>query len=73
MRRDSLSLEAYKQTREVLGIGNRAIKKVQEENHKKGNPNAYSYSGHIYYELLYGELTREDPIKNLNHGHDGIN
>ena len=73
MRRDSLSLEAYKQTREVLRIGNRAIKKAQEENRKKGIPNAYSYSGHIYYKLPNGELTREDPIKNLNHGHDGIN
>ena len=54
-------------------MGNRAIKKGQEENHKKGIPNAYSYSGHIYYKLPNGELTREDPIKNLNHGHDGIN
>ena len=66
MRGDSLSLEAHKQTREFLRIGNHAIKKAQEENRKKGISNAYSYSGHIYYELPNGELTRENPIKNLN-------
>ena len=63
MSRDELSLEAYKQTCEFLRIGNRAVKKAQEENRKKGIPNVYSYNGHIYYELPNGELTKEDPHK----------
>ena len=64
MGQDELSLEAYKQTREFLRIGNRAVRKAQEENRKKGIPNVYSYNGHIYYELPNGELTKEDPLKN---------
>ena len=64
MGKDELSLEAYKQTREFLRIGNRAVKKAQEENRKMGIPNVYSYNGHIYYELPNGELTKEDPLKN---------
>ena len=71
MNRDELSLEAYKQTREFLRIGNRAVKKAQEENRKKGIPNVYSYNGHIYYELPNGELTKEDPLKKVNHKQDG--
>ena len=67
MSRDELSLEAHKQTREFMRIGNRAVKRAQEENRKKGIPNVYSYNGHIYYELPNGELTKEDPSKNLNH------
>ena len=64
MGKDELSLEAYKQTREFLRIGNSAVKKAQDENRKKGIPNVYSYNGHIYYELPNGELTKEDPLKN---------
>ena len=64
MGQDELSLEAYKQTREFLRIGNRAVRKAQEENRKKGIPNVYSYNGQIYYELPNGELTKEDPLKN---------
>ena len=64
MGKDELSLEAYKQTREFLRIGNSAVKNAQDENRKKGIPNVYSYNGHIYYELPNGELTKEDPLKN---------
>lgn len=71
MSRDELSLEAYKQTLEFLRIGNRAVKKAQEENRKKGIPNVYSYNRHIYYELPNGELTKEDPLKKVNHKYDG--
>ena len=66
MGQDELSLEAYKQTREFLRIGNRAVKKAQEENRKKGIPNVYSYNGHIYYELPNGELTKEDPLDDVS-------
>ena len=37
MGQDKLSLEAYKQTREFLRIGNRAVKKAQEEKPQKGD------------------------------------
>ena len=70
MSRDELSLEAYKQTCEFLRIGNRAVKRAQEENRKKGIPNVYSYKGHIYYELPDGELTKEDPLKRVIHKHN---
>lgn len=63
MRQDELSLETYKQAREFLRIGNRAAKRAQEENRKKGIPNVYSFNGHIYYELPNGELTKEDPFE----------
>ena len=66
MSQDDLSPQTYKRTRELLRIGNRAVRKAQEENRKKGIPNVYSYNGHIYYELPNGELTKEDPLKSEN-------
>ena len=66
MNQDELNPETYKRTRELLRIGNRAVKRAQEENRKRGIPNVYSYNGHIYYELPNGELTKEDPLKNAN-------
>ena len=72
MNNDDLSLETYKRMYEFLRIGNRAVKKAQEENRKKGIPNVYSYNGHIYYELPNGELTKEDPLKNRNLEHDSV-
>ena len=62
MCQDELSLETHKWTREMLRIGNRAVKKAQEENRKKGIPNVYDFNGHLYYELPNGELTKEDPL-----------
>ena len=61
MRQDELSLETYKQARKLLQIANRAAKRAQEENRKKGIPNVYDFNGHLYYELPNGELTTEDP------------
>ena len=61
MCQDELSLETYKQARKFLQIANRAAKKAQEENRKKGIPNVYDFNGHLYYELPNGELTKEDP------------
>ena len=61
MRQDELSLETYKQARKFQQIGNRAAKRAQEENRKKGIPNVYDINGHRYYELPNGELTTEDP------------
>ena len=55
--------DIYKETLDFLRIANRAVRKAQEENRKKGIPNVYAYNGHIYYELPNGELTKEDPLK----------
>ena len=71
MSQDALSPETYKRTRELLRIGNRAVKRAQEENRKKGIPNVYSYNGHIYYELPNGELTKENPLKGEHNKTDG--
>jgi len=62
MNQDELSPEIYKQTLEFLRIANRAAKRAQEENRKKGIPNVYSFNGHIYYELPNGELTKDQKI-----------
>ena len=64
MRQDELSPETYKRAREMLRIGNRAVKRAQEKNRKKGIPNVYDINGHLYYELPNGELTREYPMLN---------
>lgn len=61
MRNDKLSLEIHERARELLRIGNRAVKRAQEENRKKGIPNVYDIKGHRYYELPNGELTTKDP------------
>ena len=63
MRQDELdSVDIYKETLEFLRIGNRAVKRAQEENRKKGIPNVYDFNGYLYYELPNGELTKEDPL-----------
>ncbi len=62
MNQDELSPEIYKQTLEFLRIANRAAKRAQEENRKKGIPNVYSFNGYIYYELPNGELTKDKKI-----------
>ena len=61
MRKDQLSPETHEWAHEMLRIANRAAKKAQEENRKKGIPNVYDFNGHLYYELPNGELTKEDP------------
>ena len=62
MSQHELSPEIYKQTLEFLRIANRAAKRAQEENRKKGIPNVFSFNGHIYYELPNGELTKDKKI-----------
>ena len=71
MRQDELKLETYKRMYDFLRIGNRAVKKAQEENRKKGIPNVCSYNGHIYYELPNGELTKKDPMRKQKREGDG--
>jgi ectoine hydroxylase-related dioxygenase (phytanoyl-CoA dioxygenase family) len=66
MSQHELSSDTYKQAFELLRIGNRTVKRAQEENRKKGIPNVYSFNGDIYYELPNGELTKQDPTKQAN-------
>ena len=64
MSQHELGPDIYKQTLEFLRIANRAAKRAQEENRKKGIPNVYPFNGHIYYELPNGELTKDKKIIN---------
>lgn len=41
----------------ILKLGNRAVKKVQENNREKGIPNVYCINGKMIFELPNGELT----------------
>ncbi|MBP3491247.1 hypothetical protein J6K35_05215 [bacterium] len=43
-------------TEKILKLGNKAIKKAQEENRRKGIPNVYCINGKIIYELPNGEF-----------------
>lgn len=45
----------------VTRIGNRAVKKAQEENSRKGLANVYSKNKKIYYELPDGTFTMKKP------------
>ncbi len=59
-----LDIETYHEVIEIQRIGNRAVRKAQEESRKLGVPNIYSHNGSLYYELPNGELTTVDPYKN---------
>ncbi len=48
-----------KMTKKLLKIGNRAIKKAQENNRKKGIPNVYSINGKIVFQLPNGDITTQ--------------
>jgi hypothetical protein len=63
---DKLKLEIYEFVAECKRIGNEAVKKAQEENRKKGIPNAYFFNGSIIYELPDGTITKENPFKSNN-------
>ena len=44
---------------EILKLGNKAVKKAQENNRKNGIPNVYCINGKIVFELPSGELSTE--------------
>lgn len=46
-------------SKELLKIGNRAVKKAQENNKKNGVPNVYFINGKMIFELPNGELTTQ--------------
>ncbi len=55
--------ETLAQMEELIEIGQRAVRKAQEESRRLGVPNVYSINGIIYYELPNGELSRTDPYE----------
>ncbi len=59
----TLSLKACHEAAEFQRIGNRAVRKAQEESRRKGVPNIYSHNGTLYYELPDGRLTTVDPFE----------
>lgn len=61
MNEDTLSPETYRRAQEIRKIGNRAVRKAQEESRRLGVPNVYSINGTLYYERPDGTLTTEDP------------
>ena len=46
---------------ELIRLGNRGVRKAQEENHRLGIPNGYFKNGKIYYQLPDGEITSKEP------------
>ena len=48
-----------KLSKKLLKLGNRAVKKAQENNRKNGIPNVYCINGKIIFELPNGELTTQ--------------
>ncbi|MEK7450292.1 MAG: hypothetical protein AAB019_12520 [Planctomycetota bacterium] len=55
--------EAYETLIKIARLGNRAIKKAQAENRKKGLPSVYSKNKKLYYELPDGTITMKNPLK----------
>ncbi len=43
----------------ILMLGNRAIKKAQQNNREKGIPNVYCINGKIIFELPNGDITTQ--------------
>lgn len=72
MNQSILKLEIYKWAHEVVQIANHAAQKAQAENRKKGIPNVYDINGHLYYELPNGELTKENPERNVDNDKDTL-
>ncbi len=59
--------EGYQMLIKIARIGNRAVKKAQEENRQRGLPNVYSKNKRLYYELPDGTITMENPFKKGSH------
>jgi len=47
---------------EMLKIGNRAVRKAQENNRKKGIPNVYAKNSKVIFELPNGKITTVNPF-----------
>ena len=60
MQAPELSKETYEQALDFERIGNRAVRKAQEESRRLGVPNVYEINGVIYYERPDGTLATSD-------------
>ena len=60
MRAPELSKKTYEQALDFERIGNRAVRKAQEESRRLGVPNVYEINGTIYYECPDGTLSTSD-------------
>ena len=57
-----MNKQSYESLIKATKIGNRAVKKAQDENHKKGLPNVYSKNKRLYYELPDGTISMQNPL-----------
>jgi len=53
----------YELSLKIARIGNRAVRKAQEENRRLGLPNVYSRNNRPYFELPDGTITMKNPLK----------
>lgn len=58
MQASELDKELYEQAIEFERIGNRAVRKAQEESRRLGVPNVYSINGVLYYERRHADDRR---------------
>ena len=63
MQPSELNKELYERFIEFEHIGNRAVRKAQEESRCFGVPNVYTINGIVHYERPDGTLTTEDPYE----------
>ena len=61
-----VDIQFYLQAAEFKRIGNLAVENALEENRRLGIPSVFYRNGQIYYELPSGEITRDDPFKEIN-------
>lgn len=47
----------------LLAIANRAVRKAQDENRRKGVPNVYVVNGTLVWQLPDGTITTTDPMR----------
>jgi len=52
-----MTMQEERLSDKIVRIGNRAVRKAQEENRRKGIPNVYSIHGKMVFELPDGTLT----------------
>lgn len=62
-----LDIQLYLQAAEFKRIGNLAVHKALEENRRLGIPSVFSRNDQIYYELPNGEITKDDPFKEVEY------
>jgi hypothetical protein len=60
MKAKRLNPKTYEQAVEILRIGNNAVRKAREENHRLGLPNVYSRNGKLIYEMPDGQIIVKD-------------